>query len=406
MSNPEEPLSKVSSSRILTINGGSSSIKFALYSVDEPPQRQFAGSVDGVGQADSVLIIKGSDGAKPERRPIEAPDYEHAIAGLIDLLEKRIGLAAVAAIGHRVVHGGPRYSQPELVTPKLLDELRRIIPLDPVHLPGEIELIEAFRKHLPKPPQVACFDTAFHHDMPRLAQLLPIPRRYDAAGVRRYGFHGLSYAYLMEELTRIDSAAAQGRIILAHLGAGASMAAVRGGQCLDTTMGFTPTAGLVMATRSGDLDPGLLVYMIRNEGMTADQLDDLVNRRSGLLGISETSPAMRDLLGRQGNDPRAAEAVGLFCYQARKWIGAMTAVLGGLETLVFTGGIGENAPEVRSRLCADLEFLGVRLDESRNAAGEPVISADDSRATVRVIRTDEESMIARTVYRFLGRGVS
>ena len=203
MSNPEES-SGGSSSRVLAINGGSSSIKFALYSVGEPPRRQFAGSVDGVGQADSVLTIKGTNGAKPERRPIAAPDYEHAIAGLIDLLEKRFGLAAVTAIGHRLVHGGPRYSQPELVTPELLGELRRIIPLDPVHLPSEIELIEAFRKLLPKTPQVACFDTAFHHDMPRMAQLLPIPRRYAAAGIRRYGFHGLSYAYLMEELARID----------------------------------------------------------------------------------------------------------------------------------------------------------------------------------------------------------
>jgi acetate kinase len=383
MSNPEES-SAGSSSRVLTINGGSSSIKFALFTADETPHRLLSGTVERVGL------------------PGGPPDYEHAVARMFDQLDERFGLAGVAAAGHRVVHGGPRYSQPETITQEVVDELRRIIPLDPLHLPGEIELIEALRRRLPDLPQVACFDTAFHHDMLRVAQQLPIPRCYDAAGIRRYGFHGLSYAYLMEELARLDGAAAQGRVVLAHLGAGASMAAVRGGQCIDTTMGFTPTAGLVMASRTGDLDPGLLVYMIRNEGMNADQLEDLVNRRSGLAGVSEGNPDMRDLLARQASDPRAAEAVALFCYHARKWIGAMTAALGGLDALVFAGGIGENAAEVRSRICADLEFLGLRLDEVRNAANEPVISADGSAPVVRVIRTDEESMIARTVVRLLG----
>jgi acetate kinase len=378
MSNPIE-------SRVLTINGGSSSIKFALFTADESPQRLLAGTVERVGL------------------PGGPPDYEHAVGRMFDQLDERFGLAAVAAVGHRIVHGGPHYSQPETITPQVLDELRRLIPIDPLHLPGEIELIEALRRRLPDLPQIACFDTAFHHDMPRVAQMLPLPRRYDAAGIRRYGFHGLSYAYLMEELARIGGpGAAQGRIVLAHLGAGASMAAVRGGQCLDTTMGFTPTAGLVMASRTGDLDPGLLVYLIRNERMNADQLEDLVNRRSGLAGVSEGNPDMRDLLARQATDPRAAEAVALFCYHARKWIGAMTAALGGLDTLVFAGGIGENASEVRSRICADLGFLGVHLDEARNAANAPLISADGSRAVVRVIRTDEESMIARTVVRLLG----
>jgi acetate kinase len=377
-------MSKQSESRVLTINGGSSSIKFALFASGEPPQRLMAGSVERVGLPDG------------------SADYQHAVGSLFDKLEERFRLADVGAVGHRVVHGGPRYSQPVPITSEVLDELRRLIPFDPLHLPGEIELIDAFHRRLPDLPQIACFDTTFHHDMPHVAQQLPIPRRYDAAGIRRYGFHGLSYAYLMEELARIDPHAAQGRVVLAHLGAGASMAAVRGGQCLDTTMGFTPTAGLVMATRTGDLDPGLLVYMIRNERMTADQLEDLVNRRSGLLGVSEVSPDMRELLARQSSDPRAAEAVALFCYHARKWIGAMSAALGGLDALVFAGGIGENAPEVRSRICADLGFLGVHLDEARNAVNGPLISADGGTAVVRVIRTDEESMIARTVVRLLG----
>ncbi|HBI43815.1 MAG TPA: acetate/propionate family kinase [Planctomycetales bacterium] len=371
------------SNQVLTINGGSSSIKFALFASGEPPHRLLAGSVERVG------LSGGSD-------------HEHAVGGLFGKLEERFGLADVGAVGHRVVHGGARYTEPQLVNPELLDELRRIIPLDPVHLPGEIELIEAFRLRLPDLPQIACFDTAFHHDMPRIAQMLPLPRRYDAAGIRRYGFHGLSYAYLMEELARIDGPAAQGRVVLAHLGAGASLAAVRGGQCLDTTMGFTPTAGLIMATRSGDLDPGLLVYMIRNEGMNADQLEELVNRRSGFSGVSEGSPDMRDLVARESGDPRAAEAIALFCYHARKWIGAMAAALGGLDTLVFAGGIGENSLEVRSRICADLGFLGVHLNEARNAANEPLISVEGSPTVVRVIRTDEESMIARSVCRLLG----
>src|SRR5262249_26562507 len=232
-------------------------------------------------------------------------------------------------------------------------------------------------KHSPDLPQVACFDTAFHRTLPQVARLLPVPRRYQAAGIERYGFHGLSYTYLMEELTRVaGDAAAERRAILAHLGAGASMAAVREGKCVDPSMAFTPTAGLVMATRTGDLDPGVLVNLLRSEKMTADGLDDLVNKQSGLLGVSETSPDMRDLLARQAGDPRGGGAVALSCYQAKKWLGAFAAALGGLETLVFAGGIGENAPEVRARVCDGLEFLGVRLDAARNAAGAAVISAD------------------------------
>jgi acetate kinase len=250
----------------------------------------------------------------------------------------------------------------------LLDELHRIRPYDPDHLPREIELIEAFRQRHPKLPQVACFDTAFHQTMPRVAKLLPIPRRFDAKGIQRYGFHGLSYAYLMEELARLgDPAATKGRVILAHLGNGASLAAVRDGKSMDTSMGFTPTAGLVMSTRSGDLDPGLAPYLARTEQMTTKQFYEMVNHESGLLGVSETSSDMRDLLDHEKQDVRAAEAVALFCYQAKKWIGSFAAALGGLDTLVFAGGIGENAPLVRARICEGLGFLGIELNESRNA---------------------------------------
>jgi len=253
---------------------------------------------------------------------------------------------------------------------------------------------------------VACFDTAFHHDLPRVARLLPIPRRYESKGVRRYGFHGLSYAFLMEELARVaGSDAAQGRVILAHLGNGASLAAVHGGKPVDTSMSFTPTAGVPMSTRSGDLDPGLLWYLARTEGLDVQRFNEMVNFQSGLLGVSETSSDMRDLLDRETRDVRAAEAVALFCYQVKKWIGAFAAALGGLDALVFTGGIGENAPPVRARICDGLGFLGIELDTKRNGANEGVISADAGRVAVRVIRTDEEIMIARSVSRLLGLGI-
>jgi acetate kinase len=241
--------------------------------------------------------------------------------------------------------------------------------------------------------------------MPRVASLLPIPRRYEAAGVRRYGFHGLSYEFLMEELGRLgDPAATNGRVILAHLGNGASLAAVRDGKSIDTSMGFTPTAGLVMGSRSGDLDPGLVSYLARTEQMSAAQFQEMVNHASGLLGVSETSSDLRDLIARESHDVRAAEAVALFCYQAKKWIGSFAAALGGLDTLVFTGGIGENAPLVRERICDGLGFLGIGLNEGRNAKNRPLISTDDGRVAVHVIRTDEEIMIARSVMRVLGLG--
>jgi acetate kinase len=243
--------------------------------------------------------------------------------------------------------------------------------------------------------------------MPRVARLLPIPRRYEAQGVRRYGFHGLSYAFLMGELARLaGTEAAQGRVILAHLGNGASLAAVRDGKSVDTSMSFTPTAGVPMSTRSGDLDPGLVWYLARTEGLDAKRFNEMVNFESGLLGVSETSSDMRDLLDSQASDIRAAEAVALFCYQAKKWIGAFAAALEGVETLVFSGGIGENAPEVRTRICDGLGFLGIELEEQRNLANEGVISAAASRVAVHVIRTDEELMIANTVCRVLGLGMA
>ena len=304
-----------------------------------------------------------------------------------------------------MVHGGPKYSEPALITKEMVEELRRLKPFDPEHLPEEIQLTEAFHRRFPDLPQVACFDTAFHHDLPRVAQLLPIPRRYEAQGVRRYGFHGLSYAFLMEELARLaGTEAAQGRVILAHLGNGESLAAVHHGKSVDTSMSFTPTAGVPMSTRSGDLDPGLVWYLAHTEHIGAKQFNEMVNFQSGLLGVSETSSDMRDLLEHEAGDVRAAEAITMFCYQVRKWIGAFAAALGGLDTLVFAGGIGENAPTVRAQICDGLGFLGIELEEKRNAACAGLISAATSRVPVRVIHTDEELIIARSVTRLLSLG--
>jgi acetate kinase len=281
-------------------------------------------------------------------------------------------------------------------------ELHRTAPYDPEHLPRELELIHTFRTHHRRLTQVACFDTSFHHGMPRVAKILPIPRRYAALGVERYGFHGLSYTYLLEELVRLeDSAATKGRVILAHLGSGSSLAAVRAGQSIDTTMGFTPAAGLMMGTRSGDLDPGLFSFLSHTEHRTPTQFNHLVNHESGLLGVSETSADVRDLLACEATDVRAAEALALFCYEAKKAIGAYTAALGGLDTLVFAGGIGENASLIRARICEGMEFLGIEIDPARNARHAPIISKTDSSATVRVIHTDEERLIARSVYALL-----
>jgi acetate kinase len=391
---------------VLTINGGSSSIKFALYQAAEPLEQRFVGKVDRIGLSGTNLTFNDPTRSQLDSRSIQVSDHRSVAHFLIDWLEEQDGFSSVEAVGHRVVHG-MQHTAPERVTQELLDELHRLSPYDPEHLPREIELIETFRQRHPKLPQVACFDTAFHRTMPRVARLLPIPRSFDAMGIQRYGFHGLSYAYLMEELAHVAGPkAAQGRVILAHLGNGASLAAVRAGKSIDTSMGFTPTGGLTMGTRPGDLDPGVAWYLMQTENLTPKQFNNLINHESGLLGVSETSSDMHDLLDRQGKDTRAAEAVDLFCYQVKKWIGAFAAALGGLDTLVFAGGIGEKAPVVRARICHGLEFLGIDLEEKQNVANAGVISRDASRATVRVIRTDEEQMIARSVCRALGLGMA
>ena len=394
---------KPANARILTINGGSSSIKFALFEAGDSLRRILEGGIERIGLPEATFMAKGSNKTDNFTRSVTAANHMEAVGVLMDWIEERIRRRELTAVGHRVVHGGPKYSEPQRITTEMVAELHQLQPFDPEHLPEEILLTEAFHRRFPDLAQVACFDTAFHHNLPRIAQMLPIPRRYEAQGVRRYGFHGLSYAFLMEELARLAGPqAARGRVILAHLGNGASLAAVRDGKSVDTSMSFTPTAGVPMSTRSGDLDPGLVWYLARTEGISAKKFNEMVNFQSGLLGISETSSDMHDLLEGETEDVRAAEAVALFCYQVKKRIGAFAAALGGLDTLVFAGGIGENASVVRARICDGLGFLGIELEEKRNVANESVISAATSRVAVRVMHTDEEWMIAKTVCSVLG----
>ena len=385
---------------MLTLNGGSSSIRFAVYEASLRPQRQLVGRIDRIGTAHATLIVGAAVGTEHAPRHISGTDHGAAAGALFDWLETQQAFAAVRAVGHRVVHG-LKHAEPQRITPRLLAELHRNTQLAPDHLPRELKLIEAFGRRYPRVPQVACFDTAFHRSMPRVARLLPIPQRYATKGVERYGFHGLSYAYLMEALRRISSAEADGRVILAHLGGGASLAAVRGGKSIDTSMGFTPASGLMMGTRTGDLDPGLAYYLARSQHMTPPQFQKMTNHAAGLLGVSGRSADVRDLLARESHDARAADALALFCYQAKKWIGAYVAALGGVDTLVFAGGIGENAPVIRERICDGLGVLGIRLHKTRNAQNAPLISTDRSRATVRVIHTDEDVIIAKAVVRVL-----
>ena len=400
---PVSPLSRPAGTAqpgdsVLTMNGGSSSIKFAIFEPGQPPTRRVAGAVERVGLAETVLRTSRR-GCSDEMRPLPAADFDEAVAGLLDWLAESGELDRVTAIGHRVVHSGPDYNSPQLLTAELLADLRKAIPFAPNHLPLEIRLIEALTRRLPTVLQVACFDTGFHCDLPQRSARLPLPPRYRDAGVQRYGFHGLSYEYLMGELERQAGVeVARGKVILAHLGSGSSLAAVEDGRSMDTTMGFSPTGGLMMATRTGDLDPGVLLHILRSEGLTVDQLDVLVNRESGLLGVSETTSDMREIVAKRSSDPRALEALSLYVYSVQKGIGAMAAAIDGVQTLVFAGGIGEHSPVVRADILNELSFLGIRVDQARNEANGPVISTDDSPCTVRVIPTDEEVTIARILF--------
>jgi len=392
--------------RLLTINTGSSTLKAALYHIAETERRDLAIQFERIGHPDSHVRITDAGGKAILDAQRDLRDHDAVLGALIAWLREHQAQYSFDAVGHRVVHGGPHFREPARVTTDLIGALRQLTTIDPDHLPQALGAIEAVSRVFPEVPQVACFDTAFHRHMPRVAQRYALPQQYEDAGVIRYGFHGLSYEFIMQALRAETHVTADGQVIIAHLGNGASMVAVRGGVSIDTTMGFTPTGGLVMGTRSGDLDPGVPLYLLRAQGMTADDLSALVNNEAGMLAVSGTSGDMRDLLEKERSDPRAAEAVALFCYQAKKFVGALAAALGGLDTLIFTGGIGEHAAPVRERICAGLDFLGIRLDPARNSAHASIISRDDSPVTVRVMPTDEDLMIARHTYELLAHGGS
>jgi acetate kinase len=357
----------ITHANVLTINAGSSSLKAGLFAI-ATERVQISAEIDRIGARDAT-----------------AKDHAAALDHILDDFTRKLGRdgASFAAVAHRVVHGGSRYSAPRRVDRELVDELRRLVPIDPTHLPQAISLIERITQRDPHMTQIACFDTAFHRTLPRVAQMYALPPRFWDAGVRRYGFHGISCEFIIESLRASDPKIADGRVIIAHLGNGASMTAVRGGQSVDTTMGFSPTGGLVMGTRIGDIDPGVLLFAMQQQPqhLDADALSRLVNSEAGLQGVSQTTHDMRDLLARESSDPRARDAIALFCHVARKHLGALTAVLGGVDTLIFTGGIGEHAAPVRTRICDGLDFL--------------------AHTDVRVMKTDEDRMLARHAARVL-----
>ncbi len=378
---------------VLTLNGGSSSVKFSLW---QSGARILGGEIERIGTPEATLQAVDGNG-NPISTDLQAANHLEAADFLLDWLKDRV--QKVDAVAHRVVHGGLTNPDHQPISEELLAKLRDAVPLDPAHLPREIALIEAFRAKLPNALHIACFDTAFHRNLPNVAKLLPIPRQLLDQGLRRFGFHGLSYTYLIGELARLEPKAANGKVVLAHLGSGASMAALKGGNPIDTSMALTPAAGLVMGTRPGDLDPGLLTYLQRTQNQDPEDLDRWLNAECGLKGVSGLSSDMRDLLASK--DPNAKQAVDLFCYQARKFVGAYAAALGGLDTLVFSAGIGERSSEVRAQICAGLEFLGINLDTVANVQNAAVISANESKITVRVIPTDEESVLAKIAAKFM-----
>ena len=381
---------------ILTVNAGSSSIKFALFDVNDVSSKVLEAAVENIGQPSASLVT--SEGS----RSVTADTYSGAAKLLTEWLAAQVAMPSVVTVGHRIVHGGLNYYTAQIATDAVLADLWQLAAFDPKHLPIELDLVAVLQGLLPQAQQVLCFDTAFHHDLPVRARLLPIPRHFAAAGIRRYGFHGLSYAFIVEELRRVEGdVAARGKVVVAHLGSGASLVALQEGRPIDTTMSMTPASGIPMSTRSGDLDPGLASYLAQTQGYDIERFNHMVNFESGLLGLSETTADMKQLLEIEAEDERAKDAVDVFCYQVKKSIGSLAAALGGLNTIVFTGGMGENAPKVRARVCEGLEFLGITIDDARNQQNARLVSADSSRVGVHVIHTDEAVTIARETIHLL-----
>jgi len=388
---------------ILAINGGSSSIKFDVYKTGESLEKIISGEIYDLGTQRVVFSVGGSDKEQVSDILLGAIGSKEAVYFLIDWLRKQDFFDALSAIGHRIVYGD-HYTKPEIITDEVLDDFKKKISYDSDHLPSELMLIELLRNVFPNLVHVACFDTAFHADMPEVASLIALPRQFIDSGIKRHGFHGISYEYLLEELKRIaPSPKSYSKTVMAHLGGGASMTALLDGKSMDTSMGFTPASGLPMSTRIGDIDPGIAWYLFQNEKCTPEQFQNMVNHQSGLLGVSGLSGDMKELLEHESMNEHAAQAVELFCYQARKCLGSYAAVLGGLDTLVFSGGIGEQSSIIRSRICKDLEFLGIEIDLEKNQKNETIISLDVSKVLVYVIHTDENKMIASSVQRIIGQ---
>ena len=387
---------------VLTINSGSSSIKFAVFPMgaSEPVLK---GKAERIGLDGGLFTAVDAAGAHVAHLQQPLPDHESALK-LVLATARDATPHSLVAVGHRVVRGGPQDTDPQPVTPPLVKRIRELIPYLPEHLPHQVAAIEAAERFDASLKQVVCFDTAFHRTMPRIAQLYPLPRDLLNAGILRYGFHGLSYEYVVGEFARLaGDTPAHGRVVIAYLGNGCSMAAIRDGRSIDTTMGFTPTGGVMMSSRSGDLDPGVVLFLLQQLKLSTAELSDTLNRKSGLAGVSGGSPDMRDLLAREATDPHAAEAIELFCYQARKFLGALAAILGGLDALIFTAGIGENVPEIRRRICEGMGHLGLVLDAHANDANAPLISSKEAPVSIRVIPTNEELMIARHTVSVISR---
>jgi len=382
--------------KILALNTGSSSIKFSLYEIGEAERLVFTGSLSRIGSTGTMFLVQDAQGNTLVSESVTAKHHDAASDYLFSWIASQGDVFKLDAVGHRIVHGGPLYSLPQRVTPELIASLETMTPYAPEHLPQAINAVKYIAKLFPDTLQVTCFDTSFHSAMPPIARLYALPESIRREGVQRYGFHGLSYEYILLELRRQQGLQVlQKKMIFAHLGHGASMAAVKNGNSIETTMGFSPAGGLMMSTRTGDLDPGVILFLLQQDKMTPAAIKEMVNRRSGLLGVSGITDDMRELLDAEDSDDHAREAVALFCYQARKYIGALSAVLGGLDTLVFTGGIGEHSPEIRSRICTGLEFLGVRIDEEKNRTNSSLISLENSHVEILIMRTNEELMIVR-----------
>jgi acetate kinase len=392
--------------RILTMNRGSATLKSTLYEVGARNKALLSISLTYSGAASARMKIADAGGTTLLDSRVIGKHSNAALETVFTWLDKHEYLSGLKAAGHRLVHGGARYTQPQRITPKFLSALKKLVPLDPDHLPAAIKGIQFIAKKFPQLPQVACFDTAFHSSLPTVAKMYALPCRLYDKNIRRYGFHGLSFEYIIGELRKLDAKRAAGRVIIAHLGSGASIVALKDGKSMDTSMGFTPLEGLVMSARSGDVDPGLLLYLLAEQKMSAKAVAVLLNKQSGLLGVSGTTGDMRALLEKAKQDPPAAEAINLFCYRAKKYIGAYAAALAGLDALVFTGGIGERAPAIRANICSGLEFFGIHLDATRNQQNAPVISANASRVNVRVIQTNEDLMIVKHVVAVLGQRAS